>query len=132
MNYAHLHLVDSFYAAPDGRGEKVRVTRDEKSGVVQACVQKVRLGSLDIYSPKRAADWRISVNVEIPGQYARTLGSPIYTESAAVPQPIGTATHTRRKDRMSYTHEEFIVDLTQVTSTFGASSKVPVYFWIVN
>ncbi|EED81037.1 mRNA capping enzyme [Postia placenta Mad-698-R] len=108
MNYAHLHLVDSFYAAPDGRGEKVRVTRDEKSGAVQACVQKVRLGSLDIYSPKRAADWRISVNVEIP-----------------VPQPIGTATHTRKKDRMSYTHEEFIVDLTQVTSTFGASSKVP-------
>lgn len=109
MNYAHLHLVDSFYAAPDGRGEKVRVTRDEKSGAVQACVQKVRLGSLDIYSPKRAADWRISVNVEIP-----------------VPQPIGTATHTRKKDRMSYTHEEFIVDLTQVTSTFGASSKPEV------
>jgi len=108
LNYAHLRLVDSFYNS-DGRGERVRVTRDEKTGVVQACVQKVRLGNLDVYSPKRAADWRISVNVEIP-----------------VPQPIGTATLTRRKDRMSYTHEEFIIDLTQVTSSSGPSSKPEV------
>ncbi|PCH39739.1 mRNA triphosphatase CET1 [Wolfiporia cocos MD-104 SS10] len=56
------------------------------------CVRKIRLGSLDIYSPKRAADWRISVNVEVP-------------------------------DRMSYTHEEFIIDLTQVTSTNAGGPK---------
>ena len=31
---------------------------------------------------------------------------------------------TRRKDRMSYTHEEFLIDLTQVTSSSGPSSKV--------
>ncbi|KZT09295.1 mRNA capping enzyme [Laetiporus sulphureus 93-53] len=106
ISYEHLRLIDSFYAS-EGHGERIRVTRDEKSGTVQACVRKVRLASLDIYCPKRAADWRISVNVEVPVQ-----------------QPIGTATHTRRKDRMSYSHEEFLIDLTQVTSNAAGKTEV--------
>ncbi|GJE88498.1 mRNA capping enzyme [Phanerochaete sordida] len=110
LEYTHLHLVDNFFPSDSpGDREKIRVTRQEKSGEVVACMRKVRLGSLDIYSPKRHADWRISVNMEIP-----------------VPPPLGTPTLTRRKDRMSYTHEEFIVDLTQVTSTAGPNSKPEV------
>jgi polynucleotide 5'-triphosphatase len=46
------------------------VTRNEKTGDVLAAVKKIRLGNLDVYSPKRAADWRISVNVEVPGAYS--------------------------------------------------------------
>ncbi|OBZ68695.1 mRNA-capping enzyme subunit beta [Grifola frondosa] len=114
LSYTHLRLVDSFYAADSGagaRGERIRVTRDEKSGAVVACVRKVRLGDLNIICPKRAADWRISVNLEIPAWHA---------------PPIGTSTHTRRKDRMSYTHEEFVIDLTQVTASAGPSSKTEV------
>lgn len=68
ISYTHLRLIDSFYQSPDSR-DKIRVTRDEKTGKVEQCVRKVRLGDLDIYSPKRAADWRISVNVEVPGTY---------------------------------------------------------------
>lgn len=45
------------------------MTRNDKTGEVLATVKKVRLGNLDVYSPKRAADWRISVNVEVPGAY---------------------------------------------------------------
>jgi polynucleotide 5'-triphosphatase len=41
-----------------------------------------------------------------------------------VPQPSGTPTHTRRKDRISYSHEEFSIDLTQVTSTASGSGAV--------
>ncbi|KAI0338881.1 mRNA capping enzyme [Trametopsis cervina] len=108
LEYAHLHLVDSFYNA-EGSREKIRVTRNEKTGEVVACMRKVRLGSLDIFCPKRAADWRISVNVEVP-----------------VPPPVGTATLTRRKDRLSYSHEEFTIDLTQVTSQGGPNSKPEV------
>lgn len=67
LQYMHLHLVDSFYTA-EGSRDKIRVTRNEKTGEVVACMRKVRLGSLDIYSPKRAADWRVSVNVEVPGE----------------------------------------------------------------
>ena len=43
------------------------MTRNDKTGEVIATVKKVRLGNLDVYSPKQAADWRISVNVEVPG-----------------------------------------------------------------
>jgi len=106
--YTHSHLVDSFYASENPRDkEKIRVTRNDKTKEVIATVKKVRLGNLDVYSPKRAADWRISVNVEVPVQHP--LGSPVYS---------------RRKDRISYTHEEFIVDLTQVTS-YGISGSQP-------
>lgn len=73
ISYTHLRLIDSFYQSPDSR-DKIRVTRDEKTGKVEQCVRKVRLGDLDIYSPKRAADWRISVNVEVPGASRRVLG----------------------------------------------------------
>lgn len=52
-----------------GRGaEKIRVTRDEKSGTVVQCVRKIRLGDLNIFSPQRGADWRVSVNLEVPGE----------------------------------------------------------------
>ncbi|CDO70823.1 hypothetical protein BN946_scf184801.g15 [Trametes cinnabarina] len=99
LRYQHLHLIDSFYTL-DGN-VKVRVTRDEKTGEVRECVRKVRLADLNIYCPKRHADWRISVSLEVPG----------------------SATHTRKKDRMSYSHEEFVIDLTQVTSTAGPNAK---------
>ncbi len=75
INYEHLHLIDNFYAPESGRGEKLRVTRDEKTGEVRACMRKIRLGNLDIFCPKRSVDWRISVNMEIPGAFG-DLASP--------------------------------------------------------
>ena len=51
------------------------MTRNEKTGDVVATVKKIRLGNLDVYSPKRAADWRISVNVEVPGAYPYSRGA---------------------------------------------------------
>jgi len=106
LAYSHKYLLDSFYP-PDNQyeREKIRVTRDEKTKAVTECVRKLRLGDLNIYSPKRAADWRISVNLEIP-----------------VAHPVGTPTHSRRKDRMSYSHEEFNIDLTQVTSSSSTNA----------
>jgi hypothetical protein len=106
LDYQHIYLVDSFYASDGGR-EKIRLTRDEKTGEIVECVKKIRLGDLNIFSPKRQADWRISVNLEVPA-----------------PPPQGTPTHTRRKDRMSYSHEEFKIDLTQVTSSTSHGSPV--------
>ncbi|KAI0695782.1 CYTH-like domain-containing protein, partial [Cerioporus squamosus] len=106
INYEHLHLIDNFYAPESGRGEKIRVTRDERTSQVRACMRKIRLGNLDIFCPKRSVDWRISVNMEIP-----------------VPPPLGSPTHSRKKDRLSYTHQEFAIDLTQVTATSGPNSK---------
>jgi hypothetical protein len=97
------------------------VTRNEKTGEVLATVKKVRLGNLDVYSPKRAADWRISVNIEVPGAYPRSRGTreTRFLAFLSVQHPLGSPTHQRRKDRISYSHEEFVVDLTQVAS-YGA------------
>jgi polynucleotide 5'-triphosphatase len=62
-------LVDSFYAPDNPRDrDKIRVTREEKSGMVIEVMKKVRLGDLNIHSPKRAADWRVSVSLEVPGR----------------------------------------------------------------
>ncbi|KIM56760.1 hypothetical protein SCLCIDRAFT_1220024 [Scleroderma citrinum Foug A] len=107
IEYAHLKLVDSFYASDDR--DKIRVTRNEKTGVVQEITKKMRLGDLNIYCPKRSADWRVSVNLEVPVQH-----------------PIGSPSYSRRKDRMCYSHEEFKIDLTQVTTTTGPTSPPEV------
>ena len=66
LDYSHRFLLDNFYAAEGNDKEKIRVTRDEKTGTTLECMRKLRLGNLNIYSPKYAADWRVSVNLEIP------------------------------------------------------------------
>lgn len=115
LEYAHQYLIDSFY--PSDTRDRIRLTRDERTGEVVECVRKIRLNDLNVYSPKRAADWRVSVNLEVPGEQFILFRSSICDDQIAAPQPMGTPTHTRRKDRLSYTHEEFSIDLTQVTST---------------
>ena len=129
LEYKHLKLVDSFYSTDDPENrDKTRVTRDEKSGHVIECVRKMRLGDLNVYSPKRAADWRISVNIEVPGMCHLIIISIAENRKvhnhALVPHPVGTPTHTRRKDRICYSHEEFNIDLTQVTSNTGPNAAV--------
>ncbi|KAL4069903.1 CYTH-like domain-containing protein [Scleroderma yunnanense] len=112
LEYAHLRLVDSFYASDNSRDrERIRVTRNEKTGTVLEVMKKIRLGDLNIYCPKRAADWRVSVNLEVPGK--------MHTVS----HPIGSPTHTRRKDRMCYSHEEFNIDLTQVVTLTAPNAQ---------
>lgn len=67
IQYSHHYLLDTFYKSDSHPRDKVRVTTDEKTRQVVQCVRKVKLGDLNIYSPKRHADWRISVNLEVPG-----------------------------------------------------------------
>jgi polynucleotide 5'-triphosphatase len=77
IDYQHLYLVDSFYDTDGNDRNKTRVTRNEKTGEVVECIQKRKLGDLNIYSPKRAADWRVSVNVEVPGMLPEQLSRSI-------------------------------------------------------
>ncbi|KAF5360375.1 hypothetical protein D9756_004919 [Leucocoprinus leucothites] len=113
LKYTHQLLKDSFYPldpnSSNSDRDKIRVTKDEKTNQMVECIHKIRLGDLNIYSPKHHGDWRVSVNVEVPKQH-----------------PIGTALNTRKKDRLSYSHEEFIIDLTQVTSQASAAAPPQV------
>jgi len=109
VHYAHTKLIDSFHPPHSNSRDKIRVTTDEKTGKVKESVVKTRVADLNIYSPKRKVDWRISVNVEVP----------------APPPPQNTSTHTRRKDRITYTHQSFQVDLTQVTPSSSSNAPVP-------
>lgn len=73
LRYQHSYLVDTFYNSDGRDGEKIRVTRDEKTNEVKECTKKIRLGSLDVTSPLYNADWRVSVNYEVPGEPLKEL-----------------------------------------------------------
>lgn len=108
------------------------MTTDEKTGAVRECVTKTRLADLNIYSPKRKVDWRISINVETPGTYPTSTRIPTGITIRRVfmswlgllaNPPSGSPSHTRRKDRITYTHQALQIDLTQVTSSASPSSN---------
>lgn len=67
MRYERQHEIDCFFRAPEGGGS-VRVTRDAKTMVAKdkGIMRKTRLADINIFSPNRALDYRISVNVEEP------------------------------------------------------------------
>lgn len=67
VRYERQHEIDCFHSIPEGGG-KVRVTRDAKTMIVKekGIMRKRRLADINIFSPNRALDYRISVNVEVP------------------------------------------------------------------
>ena len=122
MTYVHTREKDSFYELSQSayptlpasiRAQlnphhkiKVRVTTDQKTGKVLAKIVKVRVADLDIYSPRTAFDWRISVNLEMA--YDGDIDSLIEARD-------GGRRADRNKDRLSYNHLAYQIDLTQVT-----------------
>ncbi|KAF9985624.1 mRNA-capping enzyme subunit beta [Modicella reniformis] len=98
ISYHHTREIDQFFLSQGGRA---RVTKDQKTNEVipNGIVKKERIADLDVYSPRNAFDYRISVNIEVP-----------------VPHPQGELQHERHKDRMSYRYNNFKIDLTQVKS----------------
>lgn len=67
MRYERQHEVDCFHRMPE-IGGSVRVTRDAQTMTVKdkGIIKKKRLADINIFSPNRALDYRISVNVEEP------------------------------------------------------------------
>lgn len=105
ISYKHHREVDYFYDVRlqnSGVTAHIRVTRDSKTHeIVPNCiVSKRRIADLNVYVPNRAFDYRISINSETPFPAPPADMEPVYV---------------REKDRLSYTHQRFNVDLTQVT-----------------
>ncbi|KAJ5173043.1 hypothetical protein N7492_005636 [Penicillium capsulatum] len=117
--YAHKRERDTFYEVNPGdlppiirqnlnprHKPKVRVTTDQKTGEVIAKIIKCRVADIDVCSPRTTVDWRVSVNLEM--EYEGDVSHlPLVDVSKG-------GRGERNKDRMSYRHLAYQVDLTQV------------------
>ncbi|OJD11974.1 hypothetical protein AJ78_07357 [Emergomyces pasteurianus Ep9510] len=131
LTYAHKKERDTFYEISSSslppiiqhhlnprHKPKVRVTTDQRTGAVLARIIKCRIADLDVYSPRTCLDWRISVNLEM--NYEGDIGElslpadPTSLVGTGAGAPRGGA---RSKDRMSYRHLAYQIDLTQVATT---------------
>ncbi|WFD26666.1 mRNA-capping enzyme subunit beta [Malassezia nana] len=101
--YKHVHETDSFHdeVLPTGEHVHLRVTRDSKTQQIKpgGVVAKKRIDDLNVFCPMRMYDFRISISTETP---------------MPPPPENSVPTFVREKDRLSYSLQDFQVDLTQV------------------
>ncbi|KAJ5509420.1 hypothetical protein N7527_011563 [Penicillium freii] len=90
---------------------KVRVTTDERTGEILAKIVKCRVADVDVCSPRTTVDWRVSVNLEM--EYTGDVSNLPVIDAAVIKGGRGD----RIKDRMSYRHLAYQVDLTQVAKS---------------
>ncbi|KAI4721897.1 mRNA triphosphatase CET1 [Aureobasidium sp. EXF-10727] len=132
LDYKHRYEIDSFaqlsqagldalprsalnYLDPN-RQPRLRTSVNERAppgtDPVIARIVKIRLADLDISCPMSPFDCRISINIEVdmhrPG-----------IDPKAIVDGGETKFGERKKDRLSYTHSVYSVDLTQVKGTDG-------------
>ena len=89
--YKHTRMTDRVY------DDRVRVTTDDKTGDIVETIRKEHIDNLHILSPMTPFDVRITVNIEHPAD-----------------PPSTNVKTTRKKDRLTYSHAHYQVDLTQV------------------
>ncbi|OOF97981.1 hypothetical protein ASPCADRAFT_205249 [Aspergillus carbonarius ITEM 5010] len=122
LSYAHKKERDTFYEVSPNElppvirqnlnprhKPKVRVTVDQRTGEVLAKIVKCRIADLDVHSPRTCVDWRISVNLEM--SYDGDISN------LPVADGRGGRGGDRNKDRMSYRHLAYQIDLTQVAKS---------------
>lgn len=105
--------ITDYVEARNKRKTTVRITSDQKTGKELAKIVKARLADINVYSPRTLFDYRISVNVEM--NFDGNMGDLVEPGQQRGRKP------DRNKDRMSYNHLAYQIDLTQVTPTEGAN-----------
>jgi polynucleotide 5'-triphosphatase len=132
VDYRHTRETDTFYDIPQGflanlnpevlkvsqqtrRGPRVRLTTDIKTNQITATIIKFRVADLEIYCPNDDFDCRISISLET--RYPHPIDGLV----EHLEKGVSTA---RMKDRLSYRHQGFQVDLTQVTPFANQADKV--------
>ena len=122
MHHKHTREIDNFYElSHEGRrllphhiskflnpmrSSRVRITTDVNTGTMVAKIIKLRIADFDIYNPRCAFDYRISISVECPWEGSESHLSMVSAEQGRRGE--------RQKDRMSYRHMFYQIDLTQV------------------
>lgn len=86
---------------------KVRITTDQKTGKEMAKIIKVRISDIEVYSPQTPFDWRVSVSLEV--NYDGDMRELVETSEGK-----DRKNPDRNKDRVSYKHSHYQIDLTQV------------------
>ncbi|KAK0649020.1 CYTH-like domain-containing protein [Cercophora newfieldiana] len=127
IRYKHRREIDKFYELPAhirdqtlppcvtgpmqarGHSAKVRVTYDQKTNEVLAKIVKVRIADLSMHIPSCPLDCRISINLEMDWGGGMEELEQMSAQSTRPSQP------SRNKDRLSYNHSHYQIDLTQVT-----------------
>ena len=102
------------------RNVRVRLTYDQKTQEVLGKIIKARVADIDLHIPSCPMDCRISINLEMDWD-----GSAQELEQLAASQTERQP--DRNKDRLSYTHGHYQIDLTQVTQSFhGPGVRLPL------
>ncbi|KAK4154230.1 CYTH-like domain-containing protein [Chaetomidium leptoderma] len=136
IEYRHRHETDKFFELPaavrdrtlpvcvakpiaaKGHGVKVRVSYDQKTNLVIGKIVKARIADMSLHFPGLPLDCRISVNLEMDWDGGVEELERMASASGRPPIPA------RTKDRLSYKHGTYQIDLTQVTqSVTGLSSN---------
>ncbi|KAK7416810.1 mRNA-capping enzyme subunit beta [Neonectria punicea] len=128
--YKHRREIDRFFELPSdlqgrlpgcmrarlgskSRNVRVRVTYDQKTGEVLNKIIKARVADINLHMPMCPMDCRISINLEM--DWEGSVGElEQFATSQVERQP------DRNKDRLSYTHGPYQIDLTQVTHPAAA------------
>ncbi|VUC37637.1 unnamed protein product [Clonostachys rosea] len=123
VHYKHRREVDSFVELPrelqdelpgcmlsrlGRKNVRARITHDQKTGQILNTIVKARVADIDLHLPTCPMDCRISINLEMDWR-----GSTKELEQLAASQ--AGRQPNRNKDRLSYTHGHYQIDLTQVT-----------------
>ncbi|KAK5126544.1 hypothetical protein LTR85_009478 [Meristemomyces frigidus] len=137
MQYQHPREIDSFQPLsaagiaalppifrsrklPPGRELRLRTSIDQKNRQVTARIVKQQVADLHIYNPRHEYDCRISINLEA------NMNRPDLAPFEDLVEPAKYDAHAdlleRRKDRLSYKHLAYSVDLTRV-DVKGAAAK---------
>lgn len=99
---------------------RVRVTYDQKTREVLGKIIKARVADINLHMPMCPMDCRISINLEMDWD-GDVDELEQYATSQVDRQP------DRNKDRLSYTHGHYQIDLTQV-SHLSSGPGVSLYF----
>ncbi|KAK4545554.1 hypothetical protein LTR36_002904 [Oleoguttula mirabilis] len=95
-----------------GREMRLRTSTDYKTKNVTARIVKYHVADLHIFNPRHDYDCRISINLEA------NMNRPELAPFHELVEPPGTSNNfdspERRKDRLSYKHLAYSIDLTRV------------------
>lgn len=131
VHYVHRREIDRFFELPSSMRQRIpgcisgllqqgtvkaRVTYDQKTGNVLAKIVKARIADMNIHFPHLPLDCRISINIEWDWD-----GSVDEIERCQVTNKERPP--DRIKDRLSYKHGFYQVDLTQVTQGHPTSGN---------